>query len=173
MRKVRKEIQRQALYGWLWWAPMPTLILGVLVVDAWLNIQTRRHDYEMNTYKSEITRLEGSLDEAGVQLDAKKDYENLELHAKKLGLRDPEAGQVRVLMLNDVTYAGANLVLARTEDAPEAERVPRRAELPAVPVAPVMAPPPAVEGDASEASESAAVSAEDLDASLESLLESI
>lgn len=173
MRKVRKEIQRQALYGWLWWAPIPLMVLGVLAVDTWLNIQTRRYDYEIISYKNEIARLEAALAEVRTELAGQQDLDQLSVYAEMLGLDDPAPNQIRLVPSHrDATYAGKNLVLARKEltaRRPLSPEGPARVDMPVVPVAPVLAPPPV---DAAAATE-APRSGKDLDASLEVLLEAI
>lgn len=173
MRKVRKEIQRQALYGWLWWAPIPALILGVLAFDTMMTIETRRDDYEMNTYKREIAALDAQLAEVRTRLAGQQDLDQLTVYAEMLNLDDPLPNQIRLVPTNgNVTAIHGNLVLARTspdEATPASSTIPRRIEMPVVALTPVKALAP---GEVAPV-ETLAADTTDLDASLENLLESI
>ncbi len=94
MHKINRREQRRALYGWVPYAPLVAVVFGVLFCDAWLNIQTRRTDYELGRLNRRMRELRAELDALRGEQAEREGIGLLGDKAAALGLVEPEPRQV-------------------------------------------------------------------------------
>lgn len=132
---MRKRVMRRALYGWMFYTPPVLLIIGVLAFDAWLNIETRRNDYEVAELKAQAIQLNDALEKLRGQSAANQQMQKLQEQAVVMGLHDPEPWQVERVSMPGPIKPAAEFKVAREIPAP-----PALPERPTIKLAPAPAP---------------------------------
>lgn len=135
-------MSRRALNGWYFYLLPVAIIVGILGWDAYLNIETRRNDYEVATLKREAAALNDALDKLRNTTASAHQLRRLEDKATELGLAEVAPWQIERVNL------GAPLLDASSFDI--ASAVPRHVPSPQAPrrtmqiaVAPAAPAPPA------------------------------
>lgn len=121
---MRKRASRRALYGWMFYTPPVMLIVGVLAFDAYLNIETRRNDYEVNTLKRRATVLNDSLEKLRSRSAATQQLHKLQEQALAMGLREPEPWQIERVAMQGPLKSADEFEVARV--IPQPPVMPRR-----------------------------------------------
>jgi hypothetical protein len=141
---MRKPASRKALYGWLFFTPPVFVIISVLACEAYLNIETRKNDYEVSKLKQQADTLNDALAKLRGSSAASQQLQKLQEQALAMGLRDPEPWQIeRVDMAAPLLPASA-FEIARVIPAPPVMPKRHEPEVVAVP-APAPAADPAPE----------------------------
>ena len=121
MHQVTRQEQRKALFLWVKWAPPLLLLFGVLLLDTWLNMQTRNNDYELCRLRKHIRALSKVLAATKVEVAGLEDMDRLTGKASDFDLVDPEPGQIEMVYydkLFDVVSPVDPLVMARLDEEP-------------------------------------------------------
>lgn len=106
MHKINRRIQRRALYGWTLFTPLVMMVFAVLFCDAWLNIQTRKTDYELGRLNKQMRVLRSELDSLRGERAEREGIGNLASKAERLGLVEPEPRQVMRISYDKSRFAG-------------------------------------------------------------------
>jgi hypothetical protein len=140
---MRKQASRRALYGWIFYTPPVAFIIGVLAFDAYLNIETRRNDYEVNALKRRATELNDALEKLRSGGAKSHQLNKLQEQALSMGLREPEPWQIeRIVMPNSIRPA-SDFQVARVIPQPPVmpkRDVPSSSVTPELPLSPAPAP---------------------------------
>ncbi len=113
-RKTRIE-RRKLLRGWHKWAVLPVIVFAVLFADAWLNIQVRYKDYELNRLSNKRQRLDGELDKVRAREAQLSGVDHLSAIAERLELAAPRSQQFRSVAYREVPRRTSVMELANTE----------------------------------------------------------
>ncbi len=102
MRRISRIERRRLLTGWIKWALLPALPFCVLFFDAWLNIQVRYKDYELNQLNVERRQLNEELDMARTREASLSGVDHLTVMAEKLALSPPRSQPFTTIAYREV-----------------------------------------------------------------------
>jgi len=93
-RPISRVVRRGAIHGWIWYLPALAVVIGVLGFDTYLNVETRRNDYEVGQLRSQARVLEEQLIKLRTQRAEREHVRRLSEHAKVMGLREAAPGEI-------------------------------------------------------------------------------
>ena len=93
-RPISKVIRRGAIHGWIWYLPAIAAVLGVLGFDTYLNVETRRNDYEVGQLRSKARGLEAELLALQTDRAGREHVRRLSEDAELMGLREAAPGEI-------------------------------------------------------------------------------
>jgi len=122
---MRKQRSRRALYGWMFYTPPVLCIVGVLAFDAYLNIEKRRNDYEVNALKRRATEVNDEIEKVRSKSAAAQQLHRLQEQAMAMGLREPEPWQIQRVVMPNAIRPASEFTVARV--IPQPPEPPKRA----------------------------------------------
>ncbi len=130
---------RRNLYGWVPYTPLVVLVFAVLAINARVNVQNRRDDYEFFKLTTERRKAAQELDAVRAEEALLNDLDMLSAKAQELGLVPPLPNQVETVVVRP------GVPLPALPEAPSSvtETVPAGGGITLAGAAPESAPAPA------------------------------
>ena len=91
---VSRQVRRGAIHGWIWYLPALGAVLGVLAFDTYVNVETRRNDYEIAKLRTRARELDDELVRLRSSRAEQEQLHRLVEHAEALGLRKAGPGEI-------------------------------------------------------------------------------
>lgn len=135
---MKRQVKSYGLNGWRWYVLPAGILVGTLTADAYINIETRRNDYEVARLKQRAQEIVEAREKFIGQGAASQQLHKLQEKAMELGLRAAEPWQVRTVPMAAPLASAESFVLAMPDAKPQlAPEVPVvLASRPAPPSAP-------------------------------------
>lgn len=112
------------MYGWIFYTPPVLFIIGVLAFDAYLNIEKRRNDYEVNALKRRATEVNDEIERVRSKSAAAQQLHRLQEQAMEMGLREPEPWQIQRVVMPNAIRPASEFTVARV--IPQPPEMPKR-----------------------------------------------
>jgi hypothetical protein len=92
--------QRATLEGWSKWLPFVVLPFAFFFLEAWLQTQQLKLDYETNRITSAMRRLDEQINDLRVLEASLDNLERMQAHAPDLGLVEAKRDQIHVVRID-------------------------------------------------------------------------